>query len=201
MDIILNTTFNNPNLPRVELPGFYDDFGPDGGTPSPTSLGVTSREHRAWQYRADPWARNDNHTASPTTLGSQVAYTDAHRANGILRTVIADPGPDGIYGLSFRYVDSRNWAYFAYNPNLGIFLFRAYIDGATPVTYPTATPITTPKAGDTIALDLQGATVRGYHNDHELLVETIDAHTSATHHGIYASQPTVQFEDVEFVPH
>lgn len=198
MDIVLNTNFNNPALPKVPLPGFYDDFGPEGGPPD-SSLGVTSREQRPWDSMR--WSRTTEHTAlSGPSRG--VALVDGYRSDGVLTATITGVPTGGIYGLAVRGSDLDNYIAFAYNVSLGYFLFRVTVDaGSVGGGAGTYTPERPPAPGDTLSVECAGDTLTGYFNDTPMLTATETTHRNNTKHGMYVSgAPNFEFNDIEFAP-
>lgn len=108
-DIVLDTVFNNPLLPKVQIPGFLDDFT----RPDSLTLGATSREGRPWQTI----------TTSQTPVRGTISGNKAVCGSGANATpeIVDGMASDGIItvthsvvgtrqtGVVFRLIDKDNY--------------------------------------------------------------------------------------------
>lgn len=109
IDIVLDTIFNNPALPRVPIYGFYDDFErPDG------PIGVTSREAKPWvkfQYPGsdiDAIIENGKLKSTGTTAWNVFA-ADAKSPNGTFRAVLSNMDRAGGLRVALRVWNATNF--------------------------------------------------------------------------------------------
>ena len=108
IDIILDTLFNNQNLPLDPVLGFYDDFNRADGP-----IGVTSNEGRAWNkltISAGDGAAvvSSNQAAAVGTTGVFGYTVDAGASSGTLSVVVSAVATDGNTRLLFRCQDYDN---------------------------------------------------------------------------------------------
>jgi hypothetical protein len=108
IDIVLDTLFNNPNLPIDPVLGFFDDFNRADGP-----IGVTSGEGRAWSklniLSGDGSAVvSSNQAAAAGTTGAYAYTVDAGTGNGTLSTTITTVSTDGNTRLLARFQDYDN---------------------------------------------------------------------------------------------
>ena len=185
MDIILNTRFNNPNLPVVQLPGFYDDFSGGGG--DYTGLGNT-QEGRPWEYAGEPgWYQRTEGTATGAGLigglpRSRVAYVDGLSANGIIRARIdLDATADQRFGLLVRYTDLSNYIYLAQNSTAdGIYIYQRQAGAITTLARADGSSLAT---GDILEARLYGDLIELWLKGGKLAETSSGHNVNATRHG------------------
>lgn len=202
MDIVLPVRFNNPRLPVVERPGYYDDFD----RPEADTLGSTSNGRR-WETLTNTgalWGTTGTGAAALQSSGSQfhAAVADALTADGTLTTTIEDvdqSAPNRRFGLAFRAQDWDNLTILApvssSNHELRI---SDRVDGVTTALSGIGPVLST---GDTVTVRLDGTTVTVEVNGANVLSQTITARASATKHGLYAfADAGGRWESIEFTP-
>lgn len=205
MDIILNTRFNNPNLPIAPIDGFFDHFD----RPAADSLGVTD-DGKAWEVHdqngtPSGWGTTGNGTAGmlESTIHSHIAVADARVADGALTGTLAyeDTSVNPRYGLAFRAIDIDNYFLFAAlsstNPQMHL---GRYVAGQwTQVA--SSDPATDLVAGDTLSIILSGHSIRATVNGSTILDVTDENLSAATKHGMYGfGSSYAEWESIEFTP-
>lgn len=204
MDIVLNTQFNNPNLPIAQIPGFSDDFN----RAAAETLGVTSREGRPWQNfdigsRPSVWGTNGDGTASMLTAGSswQLVGVDGLVADGVLTATIATIGGDTSRwgGLGFRILDGDNHLRVSELSSTNPRIVLQAREGGSTATLATSTTDMTP--GDTVSVAFRGSQIDVFHNGTNIISTTDSTLLEQTVHGFYAQSAAVfSWEHIEFTP-
>lgn len=196
MDIVLNTIFNNPNLPIIPVPGFHDNFN----RAASSTLGTTD-DGKEWNFFGFvPWKITANGTA--TGLGSgQHAAVDALTADGTLSVKVAKAATaaaDKRAGLLFRMTDRDNYYYLCPNTS-GVLTLYGRVGAALTVNKSFAGVI--PITGDTLAVVLSGAQVVIKVNGATVGTETLPELVAATLHGLYSNASSdAEWDSVEFIP-
>lgn len=203
MDIILKP-FNNPNLPVVALPGFFDDFNRD----SADVLGSTV-DGKDWAV-FDPgttssvWGTYGDGTGGmkSSTSRHHIACVDALSSDGTLSATLAGAGDvsSDRYGLALRVVDAENY--------ISIAGGSGGLSGSTVISVSTGGSVTIlnsrlPKLveGDTIRATVQGNRISVQINDGETYSDTLPTDTSGTSHGFFSFQgATAKWDMIEFTP-
>lgn len=193
MDIILNTTFNNPNLPIVQRPGFTDDFN----RPAGVGLGTTI-DGKPWDYLGlNAWSITGDGTATGDG-GSNFAAVDALRSDGTLTARIAKAATsaDLRAGLLFRAVDRQNYLYLCPNTSNVLTLY-ARVDNE--ITLSRAISGHTLETGDAVSVKMEGPTITISRNGAVVHTEAVTALMGATSHGFYSSASSdTEFDSVSF---
>lgn len=204
MDIVLNTAFNNPNLPVIDRAGFFDDFE----RPAAASLGETSREGRQWTafYPSGSlpvvWGTIGDGTAGCLESGGlhQMAVADAQATNGTLSAKFSgDDSDHRRFGLSARVVDAQNWlAVAASSSSADDVRIIQRIDGNQRTLSQGFGPVL--EDGDVLSIALNGTAVTLLANGEEILTATCDASlVGVTTHGLYAFSGGLSWWDwIEF---
>lgn len=196
MDIVLNTSFNNPNLPVVTLPGFTDSFD----RPASSSLGSTD-DGKPWEN----WGYGDwSVTSRGTALGvggGLHASVDGLASDGTLTAVVASAATaeaDKRSGLLFRMLDRENYAYVCPNTSNVLTLY-VRVGGATVLSRSISGE--TLATGDTLAVEMFGPQVTVLRNGVAVLSETVSELVGETHHGLYGSSAAdTEWDSIEFTP-
>lgn len=194
MDIMLNTLFNNPNLPLVPMLGFTDSFDRAAGS----SLGTTD-DGKAWTYFGlEPWTITADGHASSDGAGT-FAVVDALTPNGTLTTTVgreASEGGDYRSGLAMRAVDSSG--YVGVYPNTSGTLTLYVRAGNAPVSSQQISG-TTLATGDTYSMTMVGTQLTVTYNGSEVLTETVTHHADVTTHGLYATSGSdTEWDSISF---
>lgn len=196
MDIILNTTFNNPNLPVVPIPGFTDSFD----RPAAASLGTTDDGKEWSHFGATPW----NITSDGHAIGLQaapVAVVDSLATDGTLTARVGkapSAGADQRGGIVLRALDDRSYI-FVSNHNTGNSL-NLYVrdDGTSVISQMVGPPLAT---GDIISVTLSGEQLSIAVNGDTLYSETFTQYVGETRHGMYShSACDMEWDWIEFTP-
>lgn len=197
MDIILTTTFSNPRLPVVQVPGFFDDFSRVAGD----GLGSTSREGRPWTVlpSAGVWQINADETASIRIAsgGNNVAVVDALGADGILRAVVADAGTSSRRGgVVFRCRDLENYLAFHANSAGFLALYRRSANSSVALV----TTEHTLQTGDVITVALAGPSVSCTVNGSQLAAADVPEFASETRHGLFGHSTAydMKWDEISF---
>jgi len=184
MDIVLNTTFNNPALPAVPVYGFADDFNrADAGT-----LGSTSAEAKPWTIYGTgaAWSITANQAGLTALTGSSaVAYVDAQKTDGILRATLAAVGAGKATGLAFRGSDLTNQFYLSRESSTALkwSLFKR-VAGTVTNLGNSGVLIA---AGDQLAVTLAGSNISVSINGVQAIAATDAAHAANKLHGLFGS--------------
>ena len=196
MDIVLNTTFGNPNLPTVPRTGFSDSFD----RPAADTLGVTD-DGKPWDFFGFvPWKITTEGFASCVGAGLH-AVVDALTPDGTIETVVgrqASEGADKRAGLVLRMVDRDNYIYLCPNTSNVLTLYvrennasamSRGISGETLVT------------GDTLTVEMIGNNFTIKRNGRTIHTETISYFNAATLHGLYGNGASdTEFDSIKFTP-
>lgn len=203
MDIILPTSFNNPNLPVVQRPGFTDDFE----RASADTLGTTD-DGKAWallDIGSNPsvWGPNGDGTASLKTASSsyQSVVADGLASDGTVTATIATVGANNERwgGIVIRALDERNYLYVSETSSTDQrIMLRERVDGSS---NNLAGPATALQSGDVLDVTVNGTAIEVSLNGDSILTATSSNFTGETRHGFYAASGTVSsWESIEFVP-
>lgn len=201
IDIILDTLFNNPNLPLDPVLGFFDDFNRADGP-----IGVTSGEGRAWNKQTvsagDGAAVVSGNQAAATGTSGAFAYTvDAGSANGTLSTTITTVATDGNTRLLFRCQDYDNTLMLTMLTATGrMQLFRKVAAVSTTLAdVPVSTGLINGKlleivlSGTSVSVKLDGATI--------IAPVTVNELQANTKHGFFfnaTQSKTARFDNFRF---
>lgn len=200
MDIILNTYFNNSLLPRVQQPGFFDNF--DRPVSDITKLGATSGEGRVWRYestgitavwRCDSLGRAVNRSGDLRNF----AWLDGFATNGKLKVTAAALGSTRKGGPVFRYQDPFNHL-FAVQATAGapISLYKRVAG----TSYVLATSSYVPVDGDVYEVELNGQNITLRVNGNTVVTATESAFLGETRMGLYGSSDSfsMAWDDIRF---
>lgn len=186
MDIILDTVFNNPNLPIDPEPGFFDDFGRADGP-----VGYTSAERR-------PWVAAKGGVPYPLVVASGAAArgvggtatnsfwtVDAYAADGVLNARVGQIG-DSTGTLLFRFADPNNYLGLACRASSTVrtYALIRVVDGVR--TTIASTGSVASASGDNIEITMLGNHVWVKVNGASILGgdNVVTAHATAHRHGI-----------------
>ena len=186
MDIILNTRFNNPNLPVTPLPGFYDDFT----SGSPIKLDHTSREERPYIFNGEAWPIVDGYV----TPGGRAAAVDGYSNDGVLSTRYVVLGSATRVGLVARYT-GESYLWIAPNTSGNLAIYET-ISGSNNLIMNSTTKVLD---GDTLQVFLQGPLVQARLNG-GLVDQAQTTLTTGTTHGFFSWSATseARFEYLSF---
>jgi hypothetical protein len=197
MEIVLDTNFNNLNLPRVARPGFTDNFNAaDGNLTYTTDL-------KPWVFAsgsANPmWVRSSGKAVIGPTAPSSVAYVDGLSANGLLTQTIGSIGSARNAALVFRYVDASNYLYLKWTEGTGVYRCYKYLAGVTTQVFGTST---TSANGDVIEVTMSGSAISAKINGTAVGSATVTDFLTATKHGMEGSSTdrTASIDSIVFVP-
>lgn len=203
MDIVLNTIFNNPNLPKIPIYGFSDDFN----RASADTLGVTA-EGKPWVIRdaassTSVWGTTGTGTAkmksAPTSTHS--AVVDALASDGTLTAVLKtfdQASSSNRFGLAFRHQNVDNYFYFeTVYPSSSPFRLRKTLAG---VSTTVATSTISPSPGDVIEIVLSGTSITAKVNGVTALTATDSSMVNEKYHGMFAfAGSDAEWDSVQFV--
>jgi hypothetical protein len=202
MDIILNTYFNNSLLPRVQQPGFFDNF--DRPVSDTAQLSMTSGEGKLWRYdstgiapvwRCDSLGRAVNRSGDLRNF----AWLDGLATNGKLKVTAAALGSTRKGGPVFRYQDALNHL-FAVQATAGapISLYKR-VAGSS---YILATSSYVPVDGDVYEVELNGQNIILRVNGSTVVTATESAFLGETRMGLYGSSDSfsMAWDDIRFTP-
>ena len=187
MDIILNTKFDNPQLPIVLRPGFIDSFERGAGTL------IQTDDRKAWEQLGTAWGT----TGDGAAMGSGEVFANAMSADGTLTVGLrtADTGGDKRGGVAFRVVDRSN--YIRVCPNTSGKLTLYVIENGSSVE--STSTESALADGDVLAVSGNGASIVVQINDSTVLSHETERHRTATKHGLYSnSSNNTEFEHVSF---
>lgn len=187
MDIILNTKFNNPQLPVVLRPGFVDSFDRGAGT-----LGQTD-DRKTWEQRGTAWVT----TGDGAAMGSAEVFANALSADGTLTAKLrkVDANGDKRGGVAFRVVDRDNYIRVCPSTSGNLTLY-VYEDNSV---VESASTESTLADGDVLAVSGNGASIVVQVNGSTVLVYETERHRTATKHGLFSwSANNTEFEHVSF---
>ena len=190
MDIILNTIFNNPNLPVIQKPGISDGFNRPAGTLTKTD------DSKDWVQIGSSWVTNGDGTAS----GAGAVLADGLASDGALTCVIErinSNGGDLRCGAILRAVDRSNYLRASVN-TVGNLTLYTIVNGLSTEAI-TATG-SDPKDGDTLTAFLNGENITLTLNGEVVLTHTTNAYMEETQYGLYSqSSNSARFSSIEFV--
>lgn len=201
MDIVLPLSFNNPNLPVVQRPGFRDDFD----RPAADVLGTTT-DGKLWTVldsgsSSSVWGTFGDGTAGMKSSSSQyhLALADALTPDGTLTAVVGDIGATSRrWGLTVRAQGEGDYIYIApigTNPELRM---AKQVGGNTT---PTSTIGPVLSTGDTVTVALAGPSIIVSVNGASVISDSIPEFTGVTTHGMYAfSGAEGSWRSIEFTP-
>lgn len=192
MDIILDTTFNNPRLPVVERPGFVDDFHRAAGQ----GLGTTV-DGKTWEANGSMWSITETGRATRVS-GADSVFVDALASDGTLTAVLSktdDENRNG--GVIFRRIDDDNYLYYRGHNNGGSALYSR-VDGATDLSQITGdVPL---EDGDIIEVTMTGPDIVIRKNGTQVTAVTYEPLMNATQHGLIATTSAKhEWDSIEFV--
>jgi len=204
VDIILNTSFNNPNLPVMPLPGFFDDFDRDEAD----VLGQTV-DGKLWKIfnpgtTSSVWGTYGDGTGGmkSSTVQHHIAAVDALTANGTLTAHLAsfdETAPTRRFGLAVRVLDANNYVVIAPISHTGQSMRIAYsINGSLQLTDDRGPDLA---PGDTVSATMLGDTITASVNGTQFATATIPELSHGTQHGLYSFYESVSAWDmIEFTP-
>lgn len=178
MDIVLNTTFDNPYLPVAVFPGFTDDFSAADGPLDFTTDG------KAWTFSSASavWVRDTGEAKMESPGVSSRALVDGLASDGVITMTIGTLS-DGKMALVFRYVDESNYFYVTKHTDG---YYRCFKRKANVITVPFGTT-TTPADGDVVAITLNGSSITARVNGVIVGTDTDSDFLTSTTHGMSAS--------------
>lgn len=187
MDIILNTAFNNPTLPVIPVPGFYDDFTGGGG--GYETLGVT-HEGKPWDYMGGiGWFQRDDNTATGAGLvqevnRSELAVVDGVSSHGVLTAKIFQESiQDYRYGLAIRVRDNQNFIWIAQNSTADAINIYERVDNQnTVIARATGSTL---NAGDVLEARFQEDFIEVRLNSTTIMTAVSAFNITATRHGFF----------------
>ena len=201
MDIVLNTNFNNPNLPVVAIPGIVDSFN----RPAADILGVTE-DSKTWEIlnsgtTSSVWGTYGDGTAGMKDSSSQyhLAVADALSSNGTLTAVLETvDGSTRRPGLAVRVVDNDNWINIAPISNTDNRVRVTTRVAGISTSDATIGPVM--EAGDTLTVVLDGPSITVMVNGVQVITASDPNHINATKHGLYAFTGAIgTWDSIEFV--
>ena len=187
MDIILNTRFNNANLPIVLRPGFVDSFDRGAGTLMQTD------DRKTWEQLGTAWGT----TGDGAAMGSSEVFANALSADGTLTVKLRKVDVDGDKrgGVSFRVVDRYNYIRVCPNTSGKLTLY-VFEDNSIAESASTESTLAD---GDVLAVSGNGASIVVQVNGSTVLVYETERHRTATRHGLFSwSTNNTEFEYVSF---
>lgn len=208
LEIVLNTTFNNPLLPTVPVYGFSDNFN---RADNATGLGVTSGEAKAWQriYGSNAFGAKlvgnkavpDDISGVANAWGAEVV--DAKASDGTLRATLVSPGSRS-GGLIFRAtsnVDFLTLMMRSTASNSSLVLSKKVNNTSTTVAISSVQGLATAGAVFEVVLSGSSVTVK---KDGVVVIPTqaITEQAANTKHGLYLTQTSLDmaWDDVSFTP-
>lgn len=189
MDIILNTTFDNPRLPILQRPGFIDSFERDAGTL------VNTEDGKTWEQVGSAWGT----TGDGAVKGSGEVLADAMSADGTLTVKLrkVDVDGDNRGGIAFRAIDRNNYIRISHNTSSSPTLMFYVIENASAAK--TESTGVTLADGDVIAVSGQGSTIVIQVNGSTVFTYDTTDYLTATKHGLYShSSNNNEYESIEF---
>ena len=187
MDIILNTKFDNPQLPVVLRPGFIDSFERGAGTL------IQTDDRKPWEQRGTAWGT----TGDGAAMGSAEVFADALSADGTLTVKLrkADVGGDKRGGVAFRVVDRDNYIRVCPNTSGNLTLY-VYEDNSVAESASTESTLAD---GDVLSVSGNGTSIVVQLNGSTVLSHETERHRNATKHGLFSwSSNNTEFEHVSF---
>lgn len=204
MDIVLNTIFNNPNLPKIPIYGFSDDFN----RPAADTLGLTA-EGKSWVVRdggssTSVWGTTGSGTAKmkSATTSTHTAVVDAGVANGRLVAKLKNFNTalsSNRYGLAFRAQSMTSYFYIESTyPSATQLIVRKTFGGSSVTLGTTGV---SPTAGDEIAVVLDGPSITIEINGVPKLTVTDADLVAETRHGMFAfAGADAEWDSIKFIP-
>ena len=203
MDIILKP-FNNPRLPIITLPGFFDDF--NRGSADVLGSTVDGKDWKVFDpgTTSSVWGTYGDNTGGmkSSTSRHHLACVDALTPDGTLSATLADTSDvsSDRYGLALRVVDAGSY--------ISIARGSGSLSESTVISVSTGGDMTIlnsrlPKLveGDTIRATVQGSGISVQINDGETYSDTLPTDMSGTSHGIFSFQgATAKWDMIEFMP-
>lgn len=202
MDIVLNTVFNNPNLPAIPVPGIYDDFE----RPAADVLGKT-REGKAWLIHdygttSSVWGTNGDGTASmkSSSSGYHAATVDSLVADGTLTGEVGAITAGVRYGgLMLRYQDMDNFIYVGETSSTDQRISILHRTAGTQGNLAVSQHV--PVTADAISIDTLGPAIIVRVNGAQILSIASDKFVGKTRRGLYAFTGTnASWKKLEFTP-
>lgn len=187
MDIILNTTFDNPQLPVVLRPGFIDSFDRGADTL------IQTDDRKAWEQLGTAWGT----TGDGAAMGSGEVFANALSADGTLTAKLrtADTRGDKRGGVAFRVVDRRN--YIRVCPNTSGTLTLYVIENGSSVGSTSTGSVLAD--GDVLEVSGYGASIVVQVNGSTVLSYETESYRTATKHGLFSHiSNNSEFEHVSF---
>lgn len=187
MDIILNTKFDNPQLPVVLRPGFIDSFERGAGTL------IQTDDRKPWEQLGTAWGT----TGDGAAMGSSEVFANALSADGTLTVKLrtADTTGDKRGGVAFRGVDRYNYIRICPNTSGKLTLY-VFEDNSI---VESASTESTLADGDVLAVSGNGAYIVVQVNGSTVLSYETERHRTATKHGLFSwSSNNTEFEHVSF---
>lgn len=185
MDIVLNTVFNNSALPKVQFPGFSDNFNAADGALDYTPGGKAWIKASGTGSGTPVWERVSGAAKLQSPSPNSIAVVDGLAADGVLTTTIGSIGINQA-AIVLRYVDRSNYIFLGMASSGTRYQLRKLVGGSATNL---ANSTTTATNGDVVAITMAGSAisveVNGVAVD-SLSVAVTDFQAS-TKHGIYAA--------------
>lgn len=184
MDIRLNTTFGNSNLPVIQRPGFYDTFsGLDGDL-------LLTEDGKTWEHYSASgtpmWVRDSGVAVLKPASPSSFCLVDGMASDGVLTQTIGTVGTLSRGQVIFRFVDQDNFLYLDWTDGSGnkYYKCKKYKAAATTTLFTTTVAsadddvIEVTMVGNDVAIEVDGSPLGDF--------STSDFAT-ATKHGMFNS--------------
>lgn len=200
MDIVLNTYFNNPKLPVVQLPGFVDSFNRADGPFESTTDG------KPWESITSSslvWGVTDNRGGLIEGSGNNygLAVVDALATDGTLTAVLDSVDPSDLRtGLAVHVQDDSNYTSILLgvgttSPGIRI---QSRINGSATTNDSDSNPI---EHGDTITVITSGPSVVVEVNGTQRLAADVPELAGNTRHGFYSyGSARAYWDSISFTP-
>lgn len=204
MDIVLNTIFNNPNLPKIPIYGFNDDFN----RASADTLGMTA-EGKPWMTldagsAVGTWGTTGNGTAKMKSAASQThtAVVDAGASDGRLVAKLANFNTalsSNRFGIALRVQNMQNYiALQSVWPGSSGWGLIKYASGTFSAI---GTLATAPSPGDTVEVTLSGESIIVKSNGSQIISATVPEMVDVTRHGMFAfAGSDAEWDSIQFIP-
>lgn len=194
---IIPGSFNNPDLPVLDVVGFQDTF---------TRADSSSLGHA--EFPARPWETMPTDAVQAITGGSAyvtrsgnpaatIAVVDALTADGTLTATLGKPQLNHL-GLAFRVASvTDHWRITSHAVG-GLFLVKTV--GNTSTTVQNASSFSV-EEGDELSVELAGPSIRVFLRGEEVMSATDTALQGLTRHGWYSNGGAANLiHDVKFMP-
>lgn len=189
-------SFNNPDLPVLDIPGFTDTFT----RANAAVLGTTETPARPWEVfptsgTVQGITGGEGFVVRDGTAGHTFAVAEALASDGTLTATMGTLTGNS-YGLAFRARSYDDYFRFATASITSLSLVRV-AGGVT--TSIQAVNAGSRNPGDVLSVILDGSSIRCFHNGVEVITATDTANQTATKHGWYSNGTTGNtVRDVKF---